>query len=174
MHISVVWFANFTVVGLLMFSALRWGAAPERWCAAVFVLMAIVDRLYHLLVGRATIYTSVDLGHLLIDAAAAIALVWVALWANRIYPLWLAAFQGLAVVSHFTREASAAIGKLAYAFLSYAPSLFQIAILALGIGLHARRVRRGGMYPSWRSSSNPLPGGERLVWQEDWSDGLDH
>lgn len=167
MQISLVWLANFTVVGLLMFAALRWGAAPERYCAAVFVTMAVVDRLYHLGVGRATIYTAVDLGHLLIDGGAAIALVSIALWANRIYPLWLAAFQGLAVVSHFTREVSSTIGKLAYAFLTYAPSLFQIVIVAWGIALHARRVRRGGIYPSWRSSSNHSPGQAHSLSQED-------
>jgi hypothetical protein len=156
--IDWLWVLNSALAGLPMLAAWRWGAAPERICAAVFLANVIVDRLYHMAVGRGTIYMSVDLGHLAIGVSTIIVLVGVALRANRVYPLWLSAFQGLVIISHFTREASAKISVLAYALLTYGPSIFQIAILALGIALHARRVKRYGKYPSWRSSSNQLPG----------------
>jgi hypothetical protein len=103
-------------------------------------------------VGRGTLYGSVDLGHLVIGVSTAVVLVAVALHSNRIYPLWLSAFQGLVIISHFTREASARISFLAYALLTYGPSILQIAILSCGIVLHARRVSRHGKYPSWRDS----------------------
>ena len=150
-----LWVLNAALVGLPMLAAWRWGAAPERICAAVFVTNLVVDRCYHWAVGRGTIYQSVDLGHVLIGVATIIVLVSVALRANRIYPLWLSAFQGLVIISHFTREASARISVHAYALLTYAPSILQIAILAIGIALHARRVNRYGTYPSWRNSSSP-------------------
>lgn len=157
MTIDWLWILNAALVGLPMLAAWRWGAAPERICATVFVGNLVVDRLYHLAVGRGTLYRSVDLGHLAIGVATIIVLASVALKANRLYPLWLSAFQGLVIISHFTREASAKISFLAYALLTYGPSLFQIAILVCGIALHARRVNRYGSYPSWRSSLSRSP-----------------
>ena len=149
-----LWLINAAVVASLMLAAWRWGDAPERICAAVFVFNLVADRAYHAAVGRGTIYLSVDLGHLVIGIASAAALIGVALWANRTYPLWLSAFQGLVVVSHFAREASETVGVLAYALLTYAPSILQIAILALGIALHRRRTRMHGRLPAWRRSSS--------------------
>jgi hypothetical protein len=152
-----VWMLNSALVGLPMLAAWRWGAAPERICAAVFVANLVVDRLYHLVAGRGTIYLYVDIGHLAIGIATAVVLVRVALTANRIYPLWLSAFQGLVIISHFTREASAKVSVPAYALLTYGPSIFQIVILSFGIALHARRLNRYGRYPSWRNSSSRSP-----------------
>jgi hypothetical protein len=163
-HVSLVWIANGVIAASLMAAAWRWGGAPERWSAASLVFMVIADRFYHLIAGRGTIYLSVDVGHLAIDAAAAAILIGVALWANRIYPLWLAAFQSLAVVAHFAREASASVAAMAYAILSYAPTLFMIVILASAIWLHARRVRRHGSYPAWRRPARSAPGrAERIA-----------
>jgi hypothetical protein len=153
-----VWLLNTALVGLPMLAAWRWGAAPERLCAAVFVANLIVDRVYHLVVARGTFYETVDLGHLVIGISTAAVLLGVALRANRIYPLWLTAFQGLVIISHFTREASARISVLAYALLTYGPSIFQIAILTCGVVFHARRMNRYGSYPSWRNSCSHSPG----------------
>jgi hypothetical protein len=149
-HVSLVWIANGVIAGSLTLAAWRWGAAPERWCAASLLFMVIADRVYHLIADRGTIYLSVDVGHLAIDLTAAAILIGVALWANRIYPLWLAAFQSLAVLAHFTREASTSVAAMAYAILSYAPTVFLIVILASAIWLHTRRIRRHGPYRDWR------------------------
>lgn len=148
---------NILLVTLLGAAALRWGAAPERICAAVLLFVTLADPLYHLLVGRSTIYGSVDMGHLLIDLGLAVTFLGVALWANRIYPLWLAAFQLVSVISHFVREVTEIFPKLAYGIMSYGPYSIILLILAAGIWRHRTRVRRYGRYRSWRISSNPLP-----------------
>ena len=148
---------NILLVTLLGAASLRWGAAPERICAAVLIFVTLADPLYHLLVGRSTIYGSVDMGHLLIDLALAATFLAVALWANRIYPLWLAAFQLVSVISHFVREVTEIFPKLAYGIMSYGPYSIILMILAAGIWRHRMRVRRYGRYRSWRASSNPLP-----------------
>ena len=148
---------NILLVTLLGAASLRWGAAPERICAAVLAFMTLVDPLYHLLVGRSTIYGSVDTGHLLIDLGLAATFLGVALWANRIYPLWLAAFQLVSVISHFAREVTDSFPKLAYGIMSYGPYYIILMILAAGIWRHRTRVRRYGRYRSWRASLNPLP-----------------
>jgi hypothetical protein len=148
-----LWFLNSLVFGLPFLAALSWGAAPERICAGAFVFNILADRLYHELVGRSTVYETVDLGHLIIGLVMLAAFFGVAFWANRTYPLWVAALQILVVLSHFAREASAGVGPLAYATLTYGPSILQISIVVLGLSLHHRRVRTTGPYPSWRSSS---------------------
>lgn len=148
---------NVLMVALLGAASLRWGAAPERICAAALAFVTFVDPLYHLLAGRDTIYGSVDVGHLLIDLGLAATFLGVALWANRIYPLWLASFQLVSVISHFAREVTDIFPKLAYGIMSYGPYYIILTILAAGIWRHRTRVRRHGLYRSWRVSSSPLP-----------------
>jgi hypothetical protein len=143
---------NLGLLAITLAAAIRWGEAPERLCLAVLLGMPSLDALYHFTVGRGAFYESVDVGHFVMDALAAVALLFIAVNANRIYPLWIAAFQSISVLAHFAREVSAAVAALAYAYLAYAPFYLEAATLLLGIGLHANRVRRTGRYRSWRSS----------------------
>lgn len=152
-----LWEFNLTTMALLVVAAWRWGAAPERICTAAIVFINLGDRLYHAIVDRGTLYGSVDLGHLFIDVVAATLFIGVALWANRIYPLWLSAFQLVSVVSHFAREMDTKLVRSAYGLMTYGPYYFILLILATAIWMHARRVKRFGPYRSWRTSSNPSP-----------------
>jgi hypothetical protein len=149
---------NFVCVCLLAAAALHWGATPERICAATLFTVTFADPAYHILVGHGAIYRSVDIGHLVMDLAVAAVFVAVALRANRVYPLWLAAFQLVSVLSHFAREVTEFFPMRAYGFMSFGPYYFILLILAGGITLHARRIRRLGLYRSWRRSSSPSPG----------------
>src|SRR3546814_8257003 len=92
--------------------------------------MNVADRIYHALVGRGTIYGSVDIGHLIIDMLVAAVFIGVALKANRVYPLWLSAFQLVSVVSHFAREESRKIAELAYFLMNYVPYYALLLLLA--------------------------------------------
>lgn len=158
MGISWWWLDEFdtAMLALALVAALRWGAGPERLCAAVMVGMEGLDLVYHFIVGRGAFYESVDVGHLLIDLAAAAAFLAISLNANRIYPLWMAALQLTSLLAHFAREANPGAAGLAYAYLGYGPFYLELVVLMAGIALHARRVRRRGTYRSWRASSNRL------------------
>jgi hypothetical protein len=149
--------ANLVMMFLFGAAALRWGAAPERICVAILGFVTLADPVYHLLAGHGAIYGSVDLGHLTFDLMMAAGFIAVALWANRIYPLWLAAFQLVSVIGHFSRELTSSFPKLAYGLMIYGPFYIILPILGFGIWRHARRRRRHGPYPSWRSSSPPSP-----------------
>jgi hypothetical protein len=160
MGISWWWLEEFNaaMLAIALASALRWGTGPERLCVAVMIGMQAVDAVYHVIAGRGAFYQSVDIGHLVIDAAAAAAFLAVALNANRIYPLWMAAFQLTSVLAHFAREVNPEGAGLAYAYLGYGPFYLELVVLMTGIALHARRVRQTGTYRSWRASSSPSPG----------------
>jgi hypothetical protein len=134
--------------------AWRRGAGPERACAAVPLGMYLGDMAYHAIFGAAH-FAQIDLGHLAIDALAEAAYMAIALQANRIYPIWLAGSQLIALVSHFSRGLSPAIGMRAYAILIMGPIYLQIGIQLWGLIAHLRRVKRTGSYRSWRSSSSP-------------------
>src|SRR5690606_4716121 len=110
-----------------------WGAGPERLCAAVLVGMQGADAVLHAVAGRGALYHSVDTGHLAIDLVAALAFLLIAVNANRIYPLWMAAFQLISVLAHFARQASATVAGLAYAYLGYGPFYLEILVALGGI-----------------------------------------
>ncbi|SEH12533.1 hypothetical protein SAMN05428974_0495 [Sphingopyxis sp. YR583] len=152
---------NYLWVSLLSVAVLRWGAAPERICVATLFAVTFGDPIYHLLVQRAPVYGSVDIGHLVIDVGVALVFVGVALRANRVYPLWLAAFQLVSVLSHFAREVTDSFPKLAYGMMSYGPFYIILAIMTGGLVFHARRRKHLGPYRSWRTFSSPSPGGGR-------------
>ena len=148
---------NMALLAVTLAASLRWGAGPERLCAAVIVGMQGADAVLHAVADRGAVYHSVDAGHLAIDVSAALAFLVIAVNANRIYPLWIAALQLISVLAHFARQASETIAELAYAYLAYGPFYLEILVALGGIALHARRVRRTGTYRSWRTSSSPSP-----------------
>lgn len=156
MHFSlmdILGIGETSIVAVLAILAMVYGAGPEKACALTPVLMALLDRIYHSIFGSA-IYHTVDFGHFFIDFIALFIFATVSIHANRVYPIWVAAWQFIAVISHFTRGMSEAVGLRAYAILIMAPSLFEIALIGAGLALHVRRKRRYVRYRSWRASSS--------------------
>jgi hypothetical protein len=152
---------NFVLVSILGAAALRWGAPPERICVATLVIVTFGDPLYHLLMRQGPIYRTVDIGHFMMDLGVAATFIAVALRANRVYPLWLAAFQLVSVLSHFAREVTDSFPKLAYGLMSYGPFYIILLIMAGGLAFHVRRAKHLGQYRSWRTSSSPSQGAGR-------------
>ena len=135
--------------------AFRKGGEPEKACAAAFVAMVLADRLYHLIVTSSLELETVDIWHFSLDLTILVILVLIALQANRIYPMGLAALQLIAVNAHFARDAFSQITPFAYALTVIVPSYGQLLVLCLGMCAHVRRSQRVGLYRDWRSS--PLP-----------------
>lgn len=141
----------------ICFAALRWGAIPERCVALVWIVVfQLSDRLYHFIFDVGLRLHQLDVGHATIDLTAAIILVWLALQANRMYTLWIAAFQLVSLASHLARAVSDSIAPLAYAMLNIGPSYFQLCLLLGGLIYHLRRKRVWGEYRDWRLSTNSL------------------
>ncbi len=154
--LSMIWQAKADyqsmVLLLLVILALWRGAAPERWIAAIFVGMFVVDRIYHLVFPVDVMLAQINLGHFVIDLAAAAAMVTLALQANRVYPIIMGALQLAATISHLVIALNPSVVRVAYAILAIAPSYLQIVVFAVGLWCHIRRARQYGQYPSWQSS----------------------
>ncbi|WP_257594505.1 hypothetical protein [Parerythrobacter lacustris] len=103
--------------------------------------------------GRQFERNEVEPGLLFIEVVVTVVMVVVALRANRMYTLWIAGFQIIALLAHFARELADQISPIAYVMMYVGPSYLQITTLGLGIWLHHQRVQRHGNYRSWRSSS---------------------
>jgi len=151
-----VWLQTAVFV-LLALAAWRYGGGPERILAGVLVWFKVADVVNHALFVGAAGSARLGIGHVVIDVVALAVAVAVALFANRVYPLWFAAFQLLAVFAHLARAVAPNEAPLAYAMLYIGPSYCQIFLLAGGIWYHRRRVRKLGPYRSWRSFSHPSP-----------------
>ncbi|PNU05337.1 hypothetical protein [Novosphingobium guangzhouense] len=140
---------------LFLFCLVRRLPAPECILAGLLFAMGPVDRLYHLAVGGAVLWHRANLGHLCIDALAMGCFFVIALKANRVYPLWIAGAQIIAMSGHFYRLALTEINTFAYDVMAITPSYIQLVALLLGVVFHMSRRKRLGSYPSWRIYSPP-------------------
>lgn len=138
-------------IALLALACWLRGAGPEKAAGGVLAGFVVADRLYHVIFGSA-VYHRVDLGHLTTDVMALAAFGYIAMYANRMYPLWMFSAQIIATSMHLQRLAFSDIDPLTYAILYRAPSYLQIAVLAGGLAYHVRRSARFGKYRSWRES----------------------
>lgn len=131
------------------------GGAPERIAAGILVAGTIATWC----VGIAARgysggqFHQQEFGILAVDTVMLLALVALALAADRYWPLWLSALQAFGVVAHVAKALApdilAWVYLTAHAFSAY-PGLI---LLALGTGRHRRRLIRTGFDPSWSTFS---------------------
>lgn len=134
----------------------RWGAGPERWLIGTFIATMVVPVVAFPLLGLGNVvlgpYSWVS-G--ITDFVAAAMFVVIALNANRNYPIWIAAFQLVAIGAHVVKGLVDTVSPLAYAILAISPSYFELLLILAGFIRHVRRERRFGPYREWRQTSRP-------------------
>ena len=148
--------SSFGLASLALFAAASsyalWrGGPPERFAAKIVILWILTDVGYHVLFGPSG-FTVVDPAHLVIDGAELVAITWVALQANRIWPVWAAAAQLMTFSGHLVVMISGTGWNYAYWAMTQLPPYIQLFALVCGVVFHARRFRRIGHYRSWRLS----------------------
>ncbi|OGS49842.1 MAG: hypothetical protein A3J40_12625 [Erythrobacter sp. RIFCSPHIGHO2_12_FULL_63_10] len=131
-----------SLIALVTAYAVRQGGKPERTAALILVGIPLTDLVYHSLSGEQGIYHTVDLVHAAIDLVALVAIVWLALRADRFWTLWLGALQLIATLSHVIRALEVEMYPVVYAIIIRGPFWAQIFLVALGTWLHARRQRQ--------------------------------
>ena len=146
--------AQTTAAWLICLAALKWGGGPERAIALIWLaVFELGHRGYHLLWNPIFQVDRFDTYHAMQDLVVLLGFVMVALRANLMYPLWIAAFQLIAFSAHLARGIADQITPIAYAALVIGPSYFQLGLIAGGLALHMRRVRKSGPYRDWTQGS---------------------
>lgn len=152
---SLLWLADVDVQLIIyagvFLCALLIGAAPERLLASIILGMAIFDKVHHMMLSGSLVWHRGNLGHLIIDIVVLGGTIGIALYANRIYPLWIAAAHIISLFGHIYRMTLEEINGFAYDMMAVAPSCIQLAALVSGIVCHAVRRSRLGNYRSWRA-----------------------
>lgn len=141
------------LIALTMAAALfAWqrGAGPERACAGVLAAMVLEGLLTRFTGSMPLTEGQIDGGQLLTDLAATGGLALVALRANRLYPLALAALHLVVLSAHLVRGLSPGLAAEAHAIMSGVPRWLEVLVLIAGIAAHRRRLRRIGPYRNWR------------------------
>lgn len=129
----------------------RWGGGPERWLIGLFIATMVAPFYLFKLFGLGNVaFGPYYWLWICIDGVAIVAFVAVALNANRNYPLWVAAFQLVAIGAHAVRGMADAVSPFAYLVLSTGPSYCQLLLIFGGFLRHVQRERRFGPYREWR------------------------
>jgi hypothetical protein len=126
------------------------GGAPERIGAAILlggvILTAIV------MPPALRRYDAIQWPVFSVDAGALVALLALAMFSKRYWPLWLTAIQMLQVLSHFSRLLPGVIA-LVYAMASSLLMYPSVAVLVIATWRHRRRLRTFGTDASWLTFS---------------------
>jgi hypothetical protein len=138
-----------SVVIIATMIAYRRGGPPERFAALVIAGWVLVDAFYHLVFGPSG-FDVVDPAHIVLDGAELAAIMWLALSANRLWPLFAAAAQLICVTGHVAVLIEPDGMRKAYWAMTQLPQYIQLTALICGAYAHAGRERLIGPYRSWR------------------------
>jgi hypothetical protein len=128
------------------------GGPPERLGATIFVAAVVLTRVA--ISGAGTRYSSVEVGVFVVDLLTLAALLALALFSNRLWPLWVTALHIIGTTGHAVRLVDPTLIRWAYAFVLAFWSYPMLLLLVLGTWNHQRRKARFGADKSWSSSSD--------------------
>jgi hypothetical protein len=131
--------------------ALISGGIPERIAAGIFLLAFPASRLAFSLGWSVA---GLSLGVLIVDLAMLLPMLWIALKANRLWPIPMAAMQALQILGHVLKLADPTMLPLLYWLSRIAWAYPMLVLLVLGTLRHANRERRLGAEQPWSSSCN--------------------
>ena len=123
------------------------GGAPEKATAAAMGYLVIVQASAYAI--KQPRYLEVDEISLLVDLCMVVCLFCIALFANRMWPLYAAAMQLLALFFHTSRAIAPDVVGYAYSLLKSGPTGMVTLILLFGTIFHQRRQKRYGDYRQW-------------------------
>ena len=125
------------------------GAGPERIGAAIILVGSALST-----AAMSTFkYASVEIGVLLVDVGALVALLILSMRAERLWPLWVTALQIIGTAGHAVKLVDAEVIRTAYAIAMAVWSYPTWFLIVLGTWNHQRRLAKFGVDKSWSSSS---------------------
>jgi len=121
------------------------GGAPERITGWLLIGAALLT----LAVGHPTQYSHIELGLFLIDLALLVGLIVVALKADRLWPMVLAALHLDSTAVHILKLVDVEVIRATYAVMIVMWSYPMLLILAVGTLRHQRRMAQLGEDRAW-------------------------
>ncbi|MWV28425.1 hypothetical protein GRF63_10965 [Erythrobacter sp. GH3-10] len=135
------------VAALALYAQMR-GDKPERIVAMVIVAGVLIDRIGHAFLDYGQFLRFSPL-RLALDCLQGAGFFYVALRANRVWPIWIAAAQLVAIMGGLAPLAYSTGHRHAYWALTQLPIFVQLIALGIGTAAHSGRVRRYGTYSAW-------------------------
>jgi hypothetical protein len=148
---------SLAVLAALVAFANLYGRLPERMMAWLLLGFDLLDHVNHQLVGP-TDFVRVDPGHLVLSALSLATMLWIALRANRFWPLPVCSLQLINLTGHLAVLAEVPGFNVVYWAMTALPVFLQMAIVTCGILAHARREARIGAYRDWRKGLSAFSG----------------
>jgi hypothetical protein len=130
--------------------AFREGGKPEKAVASIYVIAFIFGILNRIFRGGAA-FLELEPMFLGIEFGVLVGLTFVAIRANRWWPLCASALQLIVITTHTAKAIGIQGLPGVYWGMTTIPTYLQFGVLLLGIAAHFRRVRRIGLYPDWRT-----------------------
>jgi hypothetical protein len=129
--------------------ALTRGGPPERVAAGLMVAAFAAGIPVHMAFGAAG-YRSAALSAVAIDVLLLGALIVLAWRSTRFWPLWMAACQLAAVLSHVVKLVDPAMQATGYAIQAQIWAYPMVPLAAIGAWRFQRRLRAGVIEPAWK------------------------
>lgn len=138
----------------LSFAYAVWkGGAPER-AAAMILLAGLIGSIGVEVILREDSFASIPVKLVIVDIILGAALLLLAVHANRLWLIFLAACQLSAVISHLARLIAPEMMPLGYAFLVSLWSIPMTGLLIFGTWCHQKRKTAGHLDRPWKTSSH--------------------
>jgi len=132
------------LIVVIFIAAWKAGGKPERHVATIYLGMLISSSLYVFIVGphEDVDYHSLHHFRFLLDLAAFLAVLWVALRYDRWWTLWVGSVQFIAVMAHLLRAYDMPINPIAYAIMERWPVWMAVILTGFGTLMHIRRSQK--------------------------------
>lgn len=127
------------------------GGAPERTGAMLMFVASVLT-----IVGATPFserFTGVEQGLFTIDLALFCALIALAIYADRFWPLWTAGFHLMSVMAPIAYAVAPTGLRYAYALAQGFFAYPAVLAMVVGVATHQRTLRRHGADNSWMSFS---------------------
>lgn len=141
---------NLLLFGCFFYAWLR-GGGPEKIAASVMLVGSLATPLFTS--AFAVRFTTVEVGILGVDVVVLAALLLVALFAERYWPLWVVALHAVGTAAHGVRMVDPTIMRWAYGFALAFWSYPMLGLIIFGTWRHQQRLARFGADKSWSSFS---------------------
>lgn len=125
--------------------ALIWGGAPERITALVFAGASGLTYAFMYDYG----FGSISLRYFLLDVSMLVVIGGLSLWADRFWPMWVAATQFVIVAVHVAKAYRPELLPFVYYAATAKLAYPMVLMVAVGTLRHRERVARHGAELDW-------------------------